>query len=106
MRSRIERSQNSPRHASAQRRAQRAKRYGRFSFKENRNVYEIPHGSASELQSDLYVTVHLKHISKEEFDEIYDCAGQVSQLVEGSVDNLTRQIAVRRRDRGKRRSAP
>jgi four helix bundle protein len=83
-----------------------AEAHGRFSFEDKRHFYEISHGSASELQSHLYVAEDLKYISKEEFDEAYECAAKVSRLVKGSIDNLTRQIAARRRDRGKGRNSP
>ncbi len=80
-----------------------AEAHGRFSFEDKRNFYEISHGSASELQSHLYVARDQEYISKEDFDEAYECAAQVSRLVKGSIDNLTKQIVIRRRDRGKGR---
>jgi four helix bundle protein len=83
-----------------------AEAHGRFSFEEERNFYEISHGSASEVQSHLYVAADQIYISKEEFDETFECASQVSRLVKGSIDNLTTQITARRRDRGKGRTAP
>ena len=83
-----------------------AEAHGRFSFEDKRNFYEISHGSASELQSHLYVAKDQDYISKEEFDVTYECAAQVSRLVKGSIDNLTKQIATRRRDRGKGRTSP
>ena len=60
-----------------------AEAHGRFSFEDKRNFYEISHGSASELQSHLYVAKDQDYISKEEFDETYECAAQVSRLVKG-----------------------
>jgi len=83
-----------------------AEAHGRFSFEDKRNFYEISHGSASELQSHLYVAKDQDYITKEEFDVTYECAAQVSRLVKGSIDNLTKQIATRRRDRGKGRTSP
>ena len=83
-----------------------AEAHGRFSFEDKRNFYEISHGSASELQSHLYVAKDQDYITKEEFDVTYECAAQVSRLVKGSIDNLTKQIAARRRDRGKGRTSP
>ena len=83
-----------------------AEAHGRFSFEDKRNFYEISHGSASELQSHLYVAKDQDYITKEEFDVTYECAAQVSRLVKGSIDNLTKQIATRRRDRGKGRKSP
>ncbi|MBI4736591.1 MAG: four helix bundle protein, partial [candidate division NC10 bacterium] len=80
-----------------------AEAHGRFSFEEKRKFYEIAHGSVEEVQSHLYVALDQAYISKEEFQEAYDCAGVVGKLVKGSVDNLNKQISSRRRDRGKGR---
>ncbi len=46
-----------------------------------------------------------KLVRKEDFDEAYECGAQVSGLVKGSIDNLTKQIAMRRPDRGKGRNS-
>jgi len=80
-----------------------AEAHGRFSFEEKRKFYEIAHGSVEELQSHLYVALDQAYISKEEFQEAYDCAGVVGKLVKGSIENLNRQINSRRRDRGRGR---
>ncbi len=77
--------------------------HGRFSFEEKRNFYEIAHGSIEELQSHLYVALDQEYITKEEFKEAYTHAGVVGSLVKGSIDNLSKQIASRRRDRGRGR---
>ncbi len=45
------------------------------------------------------------YISKEEFDETFECASQVSRLLKGSIDNLTTQITARRPDRSKGRNS-
>lgn len=80
-----------------------AEAHGRFSFEEKRKFYEVSHGSVEELQSHLYVALDQDYISKEEFQEAYDCAGVVGKLVKGSIDNLNTQISSRRRDRGRGR---
>lgn len=80
-----------------------AEAHGRFSFEEKRKFYEIAHGSVEELQSHLYVALDQAYISKEEFQEAYECAGVVGKLVKGSIDNLNKQISSRRRDRGRGR---
>ena len=80
-----------------------AEAHGRFSFEEKRSFYEVSHGSIEELQSHLYVALDQEYISKEDFQEAYNCAGTVGKLVKGSIDNLGRQISSRRRDRGKGR---
>ena len=46
-----------------------------------------------------------EYISQAEFDETFECASQASRLVKGSIDNLTKQITARRRDRGKGRNS-
>lgn len=80
-----------------------AEAHGRFSFEEKRQFYEVAHGSVEELQSHLYVALDQDYISKEKFQEAYDCAGVVGKLVKGSIDNLNKQISSRRRDRGRGR---
>ncbi len=80
-----------------------AEAHGRFSFEEKRKFYEVSHGSVEETQSHLYVALDQDYISKEEFQEAYDCADVVGRLVKGSIDNLTKQINSRRPDRGKGR---
>jgi four helix bundle protein len=82
-----------------------AEAHGRFSFEEKRQFYEVAHGSLEELQSHLYVAIDQEYISKDEFQEGYDCAGIVGKLVQGSIDNLNRQISSRRRDRGRGRQS-
>jgi four helix bundle protein len=82
-----------------------AEAHGRFSFEEKRRFYEVSHGSVEELQSHLYVALDQDYISKEGFQEAYDCADVVGRLVKGSIDNLTKQINYRRRDRGKGRQS-
>ncbi len=80
-----------------------AEAHGRFSFEEKRKFYEVAHGSGEELQSHLYVALDQEYISKEEFEEAYHRASVVGKLVKGSIDNLTKQINSRRRDRGRGR---
>lgn len=80
-----------------------AEAHGRFSFEEKRNFYEIAHGSVEETQSHLYVALDQSYITQGEFEEAYSSAAVVGKLVKGSIDNLTRQITARRRDRGKGR---
>lgn len=80
-----------------------AEAYDRFSFEEKRNFYEVSHGSVEEVQSHLYVAMDQDHISKEEFQEAYDCAGAIGKLVKGSIDNLNKQISSHHRDRGRGR---
>ncbi len=80
-----------------------AEAHGRFSFEEKRKSYEISHGSVEELQSHLYVALDQNYISQEEFDEAYICVAVVGKLVKGSIDNPTKQINSRGRDRGKGR---
>jgi four helix bundle protein len=80
-----------------------AEAHGRFTFEDKRNFYEVSHGSLAELQSHLYVALDNGYVSPEEFQEAYGCADTVGKLIKGSIDNLTRQIGLRRRDSGKGR---
>jgi len=61
--------------------------------------------SASELQSHLYVAKDQEYISKRNSMRPSSVASQVSRARQGSIDNLTKQITVRRRDRGKGRNS-
>ena len=70
---------------------------------EKRKFYEVSHGSVEELQSHLYVALDQDYISKEGFQDAYNCADVVGKVVKGSIDNITKQINSRRRDRGRGR---
>jgi four helix bundle protein len=83
-----------------------AEAHGRFSFEEKRQFHEVAHGSVEELQSHLYVSLDQAYITKDEFQEAYDCADTVGKLVKGSIDNLNKQINLRRQDRGRGRQSP
>ncbi len=80
-----------------------AEAHGRFTFEDKRNFHEISHGSLAELQSHLYVALDNGYVSADEFRDAYDCADRVGKLTKGSIDNLTRQIGLRRRDSGRGR---
>jgi len=80
-----------------------AEAHGRFSFEEKRQFYEVAHGSVEELQSHLYVALDQEYILQREFEEAYGSAGTVGKLAKGSIDNLSKQISSRRRDRGRGR---
>lgn len=83
-----------------------AEAHGRFSFEEKLQFYEVAHGSVEELQSHLYVFLDQAYITKDEFREANDCAETVGKLVKGSIDNLNKQINLRRHDRGRGRQSP
>jgi len=74
-----------------------AEAHGRFSFEDKRRLLDISLGSCRELQSHLYVALDQGYVVQKEFEEAYRQADVVAQLVNGSVDNLDRQI-VRRSD--------
>lgn len=90
-----------------------AEAHGRYSFEDKRRLLDIALGSCKEVQSHLYVALDQDYVMRKEFDEAYRQADVVAQLLNGSIDNLDRQIASRKSDKpgprrkgrwGKRRS--
>ena len=73
--------------------------HGRFSFEDKRRLLDIALGSCKEVQSHLYVALDQAYVRQAEFDEAYRQADVVSQLINGSINNLDRQIV--RRSSGK-----
>ncbi len=69
-----------------------AEAHGRYSFEDKRRFLDISLGSCKEVQSHLYVAVDRGFIEKKEFDEAYQQAEIVAQLVTGSLNNLQLQI--------------
>lgn len=72
-----------------------AEAYGRYSFEDKRRLLDISLGSSKEIQSHLYVALDQLYSSRNEFDEAFRQADVVGQLINGSVNNLDRQIAKR-----------
>jgi len=72
-----------------------AEAHGRYSFEDKRRFLDIALGSCKELQSHLYVALDQAYCAQGEFDEAYQQAEIVGQLIGGSVGNLDRQISRR-----------
>jgi four helix bundle protein len=68
---------------------------GRYSFEDKRRLLDIALGSCKEIQSHLYVALDQGYLTQTEFDEAYQQADVVGQLINGSINNLDRQIAGR-----------
>ena len=72
-----------------------AEAHGRYSFEDKRRLLDIALGSCRETQSHLYVALDQSFIAQGEFDETYRQADVVCQLLNGSINNLDRQIGNR-----------
>ncbi len=72
-----------------------AEAHGRYSFEDKRRLLDISLGSCKEIQSHLYVAIDQAYVDEQEFEEAYRQADVVGQLINGSVNNLDRQIANR-----------
>jgi four helix bundle protein len=72
-----------------------AEAHGRYSFEDKRRLLDIALGSCRELLSHLYVAFDQSFVTQQEFEAAYRQADVVSQLVNGSINNLDRQIARR-----------
>lgn len=72
-----------------------AEAHGRYSFEDKRRLLDIALGSCKEIQSHLYVALDQGYLTQTEFDEAYQQADTVGQLINGSINNLDHQIANR-----------
>ena len=54
--------------------------FGRRSDKEFANFLNVAHGSASEVQSHLYVALDMRYIEQAKFDEIYSLLEEISRM--------------------------
>ena len=72
-----------------------AEAHGRYSFEDKRRFLDISLGSCKELQSHLYIALDQGYIVQREFDEAYRQADLAGRLINGSLNNLDRQIAKR-----------
>ena len=72
-----------------------AEAHGRYSFEDKRRLLDIALGSCKEIQSHLHVALDQHYVDQAEFDEAYQQADTVGQLINGSINNLDRQIASR-----------
>jgi four helix bundle protein len=67
--------------------------FGRYSFKDSKQLYTVARGSISEAQSHLYVILDRKMIPENLFQDIYDQAIKTSKLINGLIRNINVQIA-------------
>lgn len=58
-----------------------AEGFGRHSDKEFANFINIAHGSATEVQSHLYVALDLDYIEKEKFTIVYDLLNEICRML-------------------------
>jgi len=58
-----------------------AEGFGRFSDKEFANFLNIAKGSATEVQSHLYVALDLKFISNDQFDNLYNLLDEIARML-------------------------
>lgn len=58
-----------------------AEGFGRRSDKEFANFLNISHGSASEVQSHLYVALDLNYINQTGFDELYASLNEICRML-------------------------
>lgn len=66
-----------------------AEGFARRTNKEFINFLGIAHGSAAELQSQLYVALDQNYISREQFETVYDLIEVTSKLIQGFAKYLT-----------------
>lgn len=65
-----------------------AEGFGRRSHKEFKQFLFISHGSASELQSSLYLLLDLDYISKDKFEDLYVKCEEISKIISGFIKIL------------------
>jgi four helix bundle protein len=57
-----------------------AEGFGRHSDKEFANFLNMAHGSASEVQSHLYVALDLNYIDQASFTKLYELLNEISRM--------------------------
>lgn len=65
-----------------------AEGYERNGNKEFRNFLYIAKGSSAEVRSMLYLALELNYITKEEFDDAYKRALEISKMLSGFIKTL------------------
>ena len=65
-----------------------AEGFSRQTDKEFVQFLHIAKGSASEVQSQLYIALDLGYISQEEFSKLYNQADEVAKLISGFIRYL------------------
>jgi four helix bundle protein len=72
-----------------------AEAHGRYSFEDKRRLLDITLGSCREVQSHMYVALDQSFVTQQGFEAVYQQADAISQLLNGSINNLDRQIVNR-----------
>ncbi len=83
-----------------------AEAHGRYSFEDKRRLLDVSLGSCKEIQSHLYVALDQAYTDKKEFDEAYNQADMVGQLINGAINNLDHQISKRSSSKSGPRQKP
>lgn len=65
-----------------------AEGYERNGNKEFRNFLYIAKGSCAEVRSMLYLSLDLKHITKDEFKDLYNRSLETSKMISGFIKTL------------------
>ena len=58
-----------------------AEGFGRHSDREFANFLNIAHGSATEVQSHLYIALDLEYIKEPEFEELYKMMDEICRML-------------------------
>jgi four helix bundle protein len=72
-----------------------AEAFARYSFEDKRRLLDVSLGSCKEIQSHLYVALDQAYATRDEFSEAYQQADMVAKLINGTINNLDRQIVNR-----------
>jgi len=67
-----------------------AEGFGRKSNKDFIHFLIIAHGSASEIQSALYIALDRKYINQTHFTSLYNEAGEISKMLMGLIKYLNK----------------
>lgn len=71
-----------------------AEGFDRRTTKEFISFLVIARASASEVQNDLYISLDLNYINKEEFQAIYNHAQKIAKLINGLITYLKTQSEI------------
>lgn len=69
-----------------------AEGFGRHSDKGFANFLSIAHGSASEVQSHLYVALDLNLINQKTFERLYSLLDEISRMTLAFANHLRRKV--------------
>ena len=71
-----------------------AEGYARRSDKAFSNFLHIAHGSASEVQSQLYIALDLNYLTKEKFDRLYVLCDEINRQTHGLIKYLNKSTPI------------